>query len=56
CGVHNANKADWITWARTFWEVQRSNRSRREQTRTCVQRPPQSISNQDPCSLAWFCI
>ncbi|VUZ48012.1 unnamed protein product, partial [Hymenolepis diminuta] len=22
----------------------------------CVQRPPQPISNQDPCGPAWFCI
>ncbi|VUZ40257.1 unnamed protein product [Hymenolepis diminuta] len=28
----------------------------REQARSCVQRPPQPISNQDPCSPAWFCI
>ncbi|VUZ48590.1 unnamed protein product [Hymenolepis diminuta] len=32
------------------------NRSRREQARTSVQRPPQPINNQDPCSLARFCI
>ncbi|VUZ51857.1 unnamed protein product, partial [Hymenolepis diminuta] len=56
CEVHNASQADWITCAITFWEVQRCNRSRRQQARPCLQDPPQPISNQDPCSLAWFCI
>ncbi|VUZ44874.1 unnamed protein product [Hymenolepis diminuta] len=56
CGAHNVNKADRITCTRTFREVRKCNRSRREQTRTCVLKSPQPISNQDLCSLAWFCI
>ncbi|VUZ47243.1 unnamed protein product [Hymenolepis diminuta] len=32
------------------------NWSSREQAWPYVHRPPQPISNQDPCSLEWICI
>ncbi|VUZ48624.1 unnamed protein product, partial [Hymenolepis diminuta] len=56
CGVHNANKVIESRALELTTGSAICNRSSREQARTYEQRPPLSIGNQDPCSLAWFCI